>query len=224
MAVSHVNDSAWKPVKIGAGGWVTGIDIARDGTMVARTDTYGAYLWDGAKWKQLVTAASMPADTYSASGVYEIRVAPSDSSILYMQVAGGLLKSVNKGATWSKTSFPTLSQDPNGANRMDGEKMAIDPINPNVVYAGTQHNGLFVTRDGGTTWQQVTAVPKGADAGTSNDPGLTGIAFDTSAGSSNGLTKVITRAQPAAGFIAVLMVAPRGARSVAARRMFRTAS
>ena len=54
------NDSAWQPVKIGAGGWLTGIDIAADGTMVARTDTYGAYIWNGTAWTQLVTVGSMP--------------------------------------------------------------------------------------------------------------------------------------------------------------------
>ena len=50
--------------------------------------------------------------------------------------------------------------------------MAIDPNNPNVVFAGTQEDGLWVTRDGGTTWQQITAVPEGTNAG---DSGLTGI-------------------------------------------------
>lgn len=195
----HGNDNAWKQVKIGAGGWVTGIDIAPDGTMVARTDTYGAYIWNGGKWVQLVTAASMPADVYGASGVYEIRIAPSNSNILYMQVDGGLYKSVNKGATWTKTAFSAVSQDANGQNRMDGEKMAVDPGNPNIVYAGTQQNGLFVTRDGGNSWQAVSAVPRGAEAGTSNDPGLTGILFDTSGGSANGMTKVIYAATAGSG-------------------------
>jgi len=37
--------------------------------------------------------------------------------------------------------------------------MDVDPNNPNVVYVGTPQNGLFVTTDGGTTWQSVSAVP-----------------------------------------------------------------
>src|SRR5262245_18970031 len=51
----------WKPLKTGAGGWLVGMDIAPDGTMVVRTDTYGALSWNGSVWQQLVTAASMPA-------------------------------------------------------------------------------------------------------------------------------------------------------------------
>lgn len=165
-------DGEWKQVKIGAGGWVTGIDISADGTMVARTDTAGAYLWDGTKWVELVTAYSMPDGTGQVSGVYEIRIAPSDSNILYMEASGGLYKSIDQGTTWIKTSFPNTFMDANWSNRMDGQKMAIDPNNPDIVYAGTQQNGLWVTRDGGVTWQQITAVPQGTNT---DDPGLTGI-------------------------------------------------
>ena len=172
MPTAFAADNEWKPVKIGAGGWVTGIEIHPDGTMVARTDTAGAYLWNGAAWVQLVTAYSMPSGTLSSEGVYELRIAPSNSNIFYMETNGGVYKSVDRGTTWTKTAFPTVVMDPNGGNRMDGQKMAIDPNNPNVVFAGTQEDGLWVTRDGGTTWQQITAVPEGTNAG---DSGLTGI-------------------------------------------------
>ena len=170
-------DALWRPVAIGGGGWVTGMDIAPDGTMVARTDTYGAYLWTGSSWQQLVTAASMPNGTASAHGVYEIRVAASDSNILYMALSDGVYKSVDKGQQWTKTSFPSTHFDPNASNRMDGQKIAVDPTNPNVVFAGTQNNGLWVTRDGGGSWQKITAVPQGANT---NDPGLTGIVIQGS--------------------------------------------
>jgi hypothetical protein len=177
MVHTNLSDNLWQPVKIGAGGWVTGIDIAVDGTMVARTDTYGAYIWNGTEWKQLVTVSSMPAGTTSAAGVYEIRIAASNSNILYMETGDGIYKSVNKGETWTKTNFPVTPFDANGGNRMDGQKMAIDPSNPNIVFAGTQENGLWVTRDGGSTWQHIAAVPEGANAG---DSGLTGIVIQGS--------------------------------------------
>src|SRR4029453_2610086 len=42
----------WKPLRIGAGGWLTGMDISADGsTRVVRTDTYGAYVWESTRWK-----------------------------------------------------------------------------------------------------------------------------------------------------------------------------
>lgn len=172
MAQAFELDSAWAQVEIGAGGWVTGIDIHRDGTIVARTDTTGAFIWLNGRWEPLVTAYSMPADTVNVHGVYEIRIAPSDSNIFYMEVNGGIYKSVDKGAHWTKTAFPTVVMDANGENRMNGEKMAIDPDDPNTVFAGTQHDGLWVTRDGGASWSKVAAIPVST---TVSDGGLTGI-------------------------------------------------
>jgi hypothetical protein len=136
VVVDPVVDANWEPIKIGAGGFVTGIDIAPDDTMVVRTDTYGAYLWNGVKWQQLVTASSMPAADvaiYHNAGVYEIRIAPSNSNILYMAYLGNVYRSNNKGATWTKTAFPHVSEDANDVYRMNGQKMAVDPHSPNVV-------------------------------------------------------------------------------------------
>jgi YVTN family beta-propeller protein len=35
--------------------------------------------------------------------------------------------------------------------------LAVDPTNPQIVYAGTDGDGLFVSKDGGDTWQVVTS-------------------------------------------------------------------
>ena len=42
--------TAWKPLRIGAGGYLTGMDISPDGsTRIVRADTYGAYIWNAAR-------------------------------------------------------------------------------------------------------------------------------------------------------------------------------
>nr|WP_314445864.1 Ig-like domain-containing protein [uncultured Sphingomonas sp.] len=174
MAEMFSTDSAWKPVKIGGGGMATGIDSNADGTIVTRTDGAGAYIWTGSVWQQLVTASSMPAAFQQAEGVYEIRIAPSSSSIMYMALAGGVYKTTDRGANWTKTNFPDVFMDANGSSRADGQRMAIDPNDPNTVFAGTQRDGLWVTRDGGMTWQKAAGVPVLA---TNNDAGLSGITF-----------------------------------------------
>lgn len=190
--------TTWHELKIGGGGWITGIDIAADGTKVVRTDTYGAYLWDGTQWDQLVTSASMPAnlmDVDNGSGVYEIRIAPSNTNILYMTYLGNVYRSTNKGAAWTQTSFPnsasTAASVAGGGDsyRFDGQKLAIDPANSNVVYAGATNEGLWVTSDGGNTWTQVptSSVP----AGTTNLGGMTGITFDPTSGTTGGKTNTI---------------------------------
>src|SRR5262249_37174128 len=157
MVVDPVASTNWQELKIGAGGWLTGIDIAPDDTMVVRTDTYGAYIWNGSQWQQLVTSTSMPAGT-GAQGVYEIQIAPSNTNVLYMMYNGVVYRSNDKGASWTQTNFAQVTESPNDAYRMDGQKIAVDPNNPNVVYVGTPQNGLFVTTDGGNTWTEVSAV------------------------------------------------------------------
>ena len=191
------------PLRIGAGGYLTGIDIAPDDTMVVRTDTYGAYIWNGSEWQPLVTSLSMPAahvDTGNAEGVYEIRIAPSNTNILYMEYLGQVYRSSDKGTTWTDTNFAHVVQDPNDANRMNGQKMAVDPINPDIVYAGTGQDGLFVTMNGGTSWDRVSALPPSAiDTSTGLYPGISGITFDPTSGSAEGKTNVIYAASYGSG-------------------------
>ena len=193
--VDQTLDGNWLPLRIGAGGFVSGIDVAPDNTMVVRTDTYGAYLWNGSEWQQLVTSLSMPAenvDRGNAEGVYEIRIAPGDTNIFYMEYLGQVYRSSDKGATWINTTFPHVVQDPNDINRMNGQKMAVDPANPDVVYAGTGQDGLFVTTNGGANWERVEAVPPSTvDTSTGVHPGISGITFDPTSGTSDGKTNVI---------------------------------
>jgi hypothetical protein len=195
IVVDPTVSTNWQDLKVGGGGYVRGLDIDLDGTMVGRTDTNGAYLWNGSAWVQLVTASSMPAafiaqnPVSTGQGVYEIQMAPSNSSIMYMMFDGYVFKSTNKGTTWSQTSFtqvdPNTSANANDTYAAYGQKMAVDPNNPNIVYVGTEANGMFVSTNGGSTWSSVSAVPAGTKAG------ITGILFYSNGGKSGGVTQSI---------------------------------
>ena len=63
--VDPVSSNDWQTLDIGAGGNISGIDAVGN-VMVIRTDTYGAYIWNGSEWQQLVTATSMPASFHDA--------------------------------------------------------------------------------------------------------------------------------------------------------------
>lgn len=123
----------WADLPIGAGGYLTGQSIASDGTMVVRTDTYGAYIWNATAtapngatgtWQQLINANSMPAAYIAAAplygdGVYEIQaVTISGTTTMYMvynTVGNGnppfqaIYKSTNKGVTWTVTGFTPIN-------------------------------------------------------------------------------------------------------------------
>ncbi len=160
---------SWKVMKIGAGGWVTGIDIAADGTKVIRTDTYGGYVWNGSAWAQLVTSTALPAgyygfngsgDAISTGGVYSICIAPSNTSRFYMVFDGYVFRSDNSGATWStptNTQFTNCNPNETGA-KVTGPKIAVDPQNADVVYVGTAEQGMYKSADAGASWTHDTGV------------------------------------------------------------------
>jgi photosystem II stability/assembly factor-like uncharacterized protein len=90
-----------------------------------------------------------------------VAVHPADPNIMYIGAAGGgIWKTTNGGSSWTSLSddFPNITF---GA-------IAIDPTNPNVVYAGTGEviagsnlqaydgRGLFKSTNAGATWAQIT--------------------------------------------------------------------
>lgn len=192
-------DCEWEALKVGAGGFVTGMDVDRTGTTyVLRTDTYGAYVGNGSDaWRQVVNAASMPAAFVESftrgsaqglgEGVYEIRVAPSDPDRIYMIFAGTIWRSDDRGSRWAHAGIGYVAGgvNPNDDTRHYGEKMAVDPANPDVVYAGAT-GGLYVTTDAGASWSAVSGVPPPSGAGA-----ITGIVLDPSSGTTGGRTNTI---------------------------------
>lgn len=190
--------TAWKPLRIGAGGFVTGLDFSADGsTKVIRTDTANGYVWDAnrSEWRPLFTATSLPAGDFGEDsslpssltdgpGVYEARVAPSDPNRIYATFQGYVFKSSNKGATFTRTSLPQQKIRSNsGGWKLFGPMMAVDPANPDIVYLGTEENGLFATFDGGASWARVAAIPAASNTGAIL------IAFDPSSGTNGGRTR-----------------------------------
>ena len=174
----------WDTLKVGGGGWVTGIDVAADGTKVTRTDTYGGYYWTGSAWTQLVTKSSMPGadfgfdvngDSLSGGGIYEIAIAPSNTSHFYMIYNGYVFSSTNHGATWTRASPAQQTDlDPNSTHRWYAPRLAVDPNNENIVYAGEATHGLFKSSNAGSSWSSVGSV-----AASNDDRGIS-IAFDPS--------------------------------------------
>ncbi len=196
-------NQTFSPININGGGYVTGVDVANDGTKVVRVDVNNCYLMvaGGTTWVPLITAASMPQSfwgfsngdsggTYAGSsgplyGPYEIRIAPSNSQRLYMLWQGLMFTSGNQGATWIKMSnFPSISWsgDSNGnSSRINQRKMAIDPINPDVVLIGTPSNGVYACYNG-TSGATATFTPLSGITTPTSRNGIAGISFDASSG------------------------------------------
>lgn len=167
--------SQWDTLKVGGGGYVTGIDVAADGTKVVRTDTYGGYVWNGTAWSQFVNKTSMPGayfgfngsgDSLTGGGVFEVAIAPTNTAHFYMIYAGTVFSSTNSGATWTAASPAVCSFvsrqdcDPNGSNKLQGPHIAVDPNNEAIVYVG-ETAGLLKSSNTGTSWTTIASVTGG---------------------------------------------------------------
>ncbi|MET0461607.1 MAG: hypothetical protein ABW007_00580 [Chitinophagaceae bacterium] len=185
----------WKPLKVGAGGWVVGMEVhpTEPNLVYARTDVSGAYRWNSGTgtWKQLVTASNMPASYVGYAmydGVVSLTGAPSDPDIAYMAFRGQIFKSSDRGDNWTATTFGShaVTMEANGPGRQEGERLGVDPHNSNIVYFASIAHQLWTTANAGTTWQKITAVPAGLAT-----HGVNTVIFDKASDTTGGKTHVI---------------------------------
>src|SRR5438034_9736516 len=104
-------------------------------------------------------------DSQSAASIGAIGVAASDPNTVYVgtgeadmrdsiQFGDGMYKSTDAGKTWKHIGLEATKQI---------GRVLVDPKNPNIVfvaalgnaYASSPDRGVYRSRDGGATWQQV---------------------------------------------------------------------
>ncbi len=164
-AADTFGPSSFGSVAVGGGGWVTGMSVSDDGrTRVVRTDTFGAYRWSGGRWELVTSSSSLPAADVNprmSGGVLAVAVAPGDASVVFMAYDHGLYRSSDGARSWRRV-LSGVSTASNDNFRGWGSRLVVDPRDPDVVYYGTQLDGLFVSRDGGSSWEPgVAGVPVG---------------------------------------------------------------
>ena len=76
--------------------------------------------------------------------VFAFAQAPSNSQIFVAGTLSGVYRSLDSGATW------TLISPPGSTEIHEVESLAVDPVNPDIIYAGTWHLP-WKTADGGKT-------------------------------------------------------------------------
>lgn len=86
--------------------------------------------------------------------VWSILLHPSDQNTLYVGTEGtGIYRSRDGGASWRELAVPA----PEGMLHMGFParvvRLALDPSNPNELYAGLEVGGVVRSADGGDTWQ-----------------------------------------------------------------------
>ena len=171
LAPSSARAYTWNNVRVVAGGFITGIVYhpSAQNLVYARTDIGGLYRsTDGGNtWIPLLDWVGW--DNWGYSGVLSVAVDPQSLNTVYAAVGGytnawdpnngAILKSTDQGATWSIAPLP-FKVGGNMPGRGNGERLAVDPVNTNIVYFGATGDdagtfGLWKSTDGGASWFQV---------------------------------------------------------------------
>ncbi|MEU4684795.1 xyloglucanase [Streptomyces xinghaiensis] len=198
---------AFRNVRIGGGGFVTGIVFseARKDLAYARTDVGGMYRWNAATgvWKPLLDWVDW--DHWGYMGVAGVTASPSDANKVWAAVGmytngvdpnnGAVLRSHDQGDTWRVTELPfTLGGNMSG--RGMGERLAVDPHNDAILFLGAPAgNGLWRSADGGASWSRVDGFPTSGDdpqtPGSTEDPGVVWVVFDPGTGRAGSATQSV---------------------------------
>ena len=133
-------------------------------------NTYYAGAASGGIWKSVDAGIHwLPVfDDKDVSSIGALAVAPSNPSIVWagtgepwirshISLGNGVYKSIDAGRTWTKMGLDATGRV---------GRIAIDPVNPDIVFIAAQghsygpqrERGIYRTKDGGRTWEQVLFV------------------------------------------------------------------
>ena len=174
QVIASAADSApnmeWGTLRIGGGGFVSGIVTGKK-EMYARTDVGGAYKYnyETESWEQLLGFIN-DADRGLLS-VDAMAIDPTDDDTVYFLCGCAyfsaektvIFKTTDGGKTMKEIDVTNLIKVMgNGHGRQCGEAIAVDPDNPNIIYAGgdvtsdaNSKSALIKSTDGGETWAPV---------------------------------------------------------------------
>lgn len=170
--VSAVSESVadtmeWGSLRIGGAGFTSGI-VTGQKEMYLRTDVGGAYKWDYDKsqWEQLF--GFLNEDQRGFLSVKGMAIDPTDDDTVYFLCGCAyfsdartvIFKTTDGGKTFTESDVTDMIQvHGNGDGRECVEPIAVDPDNPDTIYAGGDvtagGSALIKSTDGGKTWKEV---------------------------------------------------------------------
>jgi len=200
----------WKNVQIVGGGFVPGYIFhpKEKNLYYARTDMGGAYRWDESQKKWIPLLDWVSYEDLNLMGVESIGLDPNDPNMLYMACGtytneetpnGAILVSNDRGNSFKRVNVPfKFGGNENG--RGNGERLAVDPNDGNIIYLGTRLNGLWKSTDKGMSWNQVKNLQHITDTSSTITPwgskyykssGVVFVLFDPASGSKGSKTRNI---------------------------------
>ncbi len=161
------SDYSWGTLRIGGAGFVSGI-VTGQKEMYLRTDVGGAYKYDYTQKQWVQLFGTLNENDRGLLSVKGIAIDPTNDDIVYFlcgcayfsDARTEIIKTTDGGKTFTRVDVTSLIQvHGNGDGRECIEPIAIDPDNPDVIYAGGDvtagASALIKSTDGGKTWNPV---------------------------------------------------------------------
>jgi hypothetical protein len=187
----------WQNAAIGAGGFVDGVFYSptQQNVIYARTDIGGLYksVNDGQSWQELLdfvgnnTSTSGNGTQEQEIGVLSFALDPENPNNLYVDVGqysgtnGAVFYSTDGGQTWGQDNL-SFYVGGNSLGRGDGEQIQVDPNDSNIVFLGSNANGLWESTNAGHSFTQV---------GSFTPTSTTFVLFDPTSGSAGHASQTI---------------------------------
>jgi photosystem II stability/assembly factor-like uncharacterized protein len=108
--------------------------------------TIGSGIWrspDGGE-----TWSRVRPSQYPESDVRALALHPREPHLVYAGTDSGVYRSEDRGASWARLDGPM--------NTMETWALALDPVEPDTLFAGTKPSAVFRSRDGGRQWEPLS--------------------------------------------------------------------
>jgi photosystem II stability/assembly factor-like uncharacterized protein len=109
--------------------------------------TIGSGLWvsrdGGDSWRRVMKGL------WSESQVFSLTAHPTEPRTVFAGANDGIYKSSDGGQSFERLESPM--------DKLHVWKVAVDPADPDIIFAGTRPAALFRSKDGGRSWRQLPA-------------------------------------------------------------------
>ena len=162
---------SWASVPFGGGGFVDGFlyHPKQQGILYARTDVGGMYRFDYAAQRWIPLMDGFGKDDWDCFGNVAMAIDPQQPQRLYATCGlylgdrvgpGAVIRSDDMGGHWQVTRLP-FRLGGNAMGRGTGERLQVDPANSDILWLGSNGDGLWKSTDRGVSFARVAGfTPK----------------------------------------------------------------
>lgn len=194
------SDWQFSQMAMGGGGYMTGVfSTSEEGLYYARTDVGGAYRFDKDKNKWVSISYNISEDDVGLMGIDGMAIDPDKPGRIFLLAgtsyfSGGkscVMISEDYGNTYETVDVTELIKvHGNGMGRQNGERIAMDPVDHNILYVGGRTGGMIKSTDGGKTWAALTGLSDVTKTETGNSNGICTIVIDPDSSDGSKCTRI----------------------------------